>query len=335
MSENGRKKAMKQLKWKTVHVAISKKEFDKNFKFLDDAVALRSSKEGWPLMTTTGIYGPILPNQKVILTPGEGTGVAVIPDGKGDRSTLIDELKGLYEKTKLKTVRKANRTIVNAKWVSVVEGGSVPGLGGSSNVFGSTGSLFVKDPDLQLPVVHYTDPDYDKTLAFYGGKLLKPNTPFRMGIDKKAGFDKTLFGMEYDTRQPGYITGYELQPYAGGGLFVEVHAFPHIFLPRPDADGQVFCEAGVTLGRRIYEKLPQKLAADKRHKFDEENPQYSFSTFRIPSDGSAIAIMPFAIHNDSFTRGKLTVYLADTFADTVALRSSAPYQNIFLHDVKE
>ncbi len=71
------RKEMQQLKWKTVHVAISKEDFDENFTFLNTAVALRSSKEDWPLMTTTGIYGPIKPGQKVILTPGEGAGVAV------------------------------------------------------------------------------------------------------------------------------------------------------------------------------------------------------------------------------------------------------------------
>lgn len=332
MNNSQIKKAMSQPRWKTVDVAISKKELRENFDFLNKAVVVRPDKEGWPLMTTTGIYGPILKNQKVILTPGEGTGVAVIPEGKKAGKSLIDELIGLYNKTKLKNIPEQNRTLVNAKWVSAADGGSIPMLGSSSNVFGETGSLLVKDLNLNIPVLDHTNPDYHQTLAFYGGKLLKPNEPFKMGIDKKAGFDMTLFGMEYDTKQPGYIRDYELQPYAGGGLFVEVHPFPHIFLPKPDENGEVFCEAGITLGRRIFEKEPKNLPKENRHKFDEERPMYSFTTFRIPSDGSAISIMPFAIHNDSFTRGKLTVYLANTPADTVALRSSAPYQNIFLKD---
>ena len=39
-------KDMKQLKWSTVHVAISDKDLKEYFKFLNDAVVLRPSREG-------------------------------------------------------------------------------------------------------------------------------------------------------------------------------------------------------------------------------------------------------------------------------------------------
>jgi hypothetical protein len=61
--------------------------------------------------------------------------------------------------------------------------------------------------------------------------------------------------------------------------------------------------------------------------------QFRFTTFRIPAGGSAIAILPGTIHNDSFTNGKLTVFVADVTednVDTVALRETAPFVGISL-----
>src|ERR1700759_4458640 len=67
-------------KWQTVEIKISEQDLEDNIDFLDDAVFLRASSERVPLMTTTGIYGPIKPFNKVALTPGEGTGVSVIEE---------------------------------------------------------------------------------------------------------------------------------------------------------------------------------------------------------------------------------------------------------------
>jgi hypothetical protein len=69
--------------------------------------------------------------------------------------------------------------------------------------------------------------------------------------DFLIGFDKILFGMEYNTSLPDYIRNYAMSPFGGGGLFVEHHPFPHIFMPKPNKDGQVFCEAKVTLGHKV------------------------------------------------------------------------------------
>jgi hypothetical protein len=51
--------------------------------------------------------------------------------------------------------------------------------------------------------------------------------------------------------------------------------------------------------------------------------------FEIPLDGSALAIRPRCIHNDSFTQGAQTVFLANTPANTVALRHSMPITNMY------
>ena len=82
-------------------------------------------------------------------------------------------------------------------------------------------------PDIDFPVIESHDPLFDETLKYYGAKLLQPGEAFNMG------YDKPIFGMEYDTRLPGYIQDYVMQDFGGGGLFVEHHPFPHIWFPNP------------------------------------------------------------------------------------------------------
>ncbi|WP_417450484.1 hypothetical protein [Kordiimonas sp.] len=307
---------MRQVRWRTVNVKVSDAFLKEHFTFLNTAVVLRSGREGVPLMTTSGIFGAIEPGQKVRLTPGEGAGVEVLEEKCAGRS-LIDELEEKYHTHT--SVREGSAVCVNAKWISVKDGGAIPGLGGSANVFGGTGSLLVNDPMLQFPVLDTTHPHYEETLAYYGGKLLKPREKFFMG------FDEILYGMQYDGRLPDYISGYALQPFGGGGLFVEHHPFPHIFLPQPAMDGQPATSSKILLGRLI----------EDAHKHQPYVPAYHFTIFRVPADGSALTIRPNTIHNDSFTSGPETVYLADTPANTVALRQTAPYQNLMAVDVDD
>jgi len=299
-----------QRKWQTVEVKITPADLVKNIRFLNDAVVLRQSPEGVPLMTTTAIYGPIRPGMKVTLNPWEGTGVRVIEENCIEES-LIKKLEDLERKAS--KPKAANAVTVRANWVSSKDGGMVPSLDEAANVFGNTGSLYVNEKAVILPVLDVTHPDYHQTLAFYGGKLLMPDEEFCMG------FDKILFGMEYNTVLPDYIRNYAMSPFGGGGMFVEHHPFPHIFLPRPTKKGEVFCEAKVTLGHKV--KNPK-----------DKIPKVIFTTFRVPSDGSAIAIKPSAIHNDSFTNGRLAVFVANTAADTVAFRETSPFKNISVKD---
>jgi hypothetical protein len=309
-NEEDIKKILAQPKWQTVEIAISDKDLVDNIEFLDDAVVLRCSAEGVPLMTTTAIYGPINPGDKVMLTPGQGTGVTVVEHNyTGDRLiTKLEELQRAAPQPK-----KGNSITVNANWVSSKDGGALPNLDASANVFGSTGSLYVNDPSVTLPVLDVTHPDYHQTLAFYAGKLLQPREEFFMG------FNLVLFGVEYDTSLPDYITDYAMSPSGGGGLFVEHHPFPHIFMPKPTVHGEEFCEARVTLGRKVENSDPAK-------------PQFTFTTFKVPSDGSALVIKPDTIHNDSFTNGRLAVFVANTAADTVAFRETAPFKAINIKD---
>jgi hypothetical protein len=304
-------KIIKQRKWKTVESKITPQDLAKYILFLNDAVVIRQSPEGIPLMTTTAIYGPIRPGTKVALNPDEGTGVRVIAENCTEEP-LIKQLQDL--ESKAPEPKPGNAVTVHANWVSSKDGGMVPSLDEAANVFGSTGSLYVNDKTVTLPVLDVNDPDYDETLAFYGGKLLRPNEGFFMG------FNLVLFGMEYNTSLPDYIRNYALSPQGGGGLFVEHHPFPHIFMPKPTSkNGEVFCEAKVTLGHKV--KNPK-----------DNIPQIMFTTFRVPSDGSALVIKPSAIHNDSFTNGRLAVFVANTPADTVAFRETSPFKSIGVKD---
>jgi len=311
-SEEDLKKILEQPKWETVEIHITHADLLENIEFLNDAVVLRKSAQGVPLMTTTAIYGPIRPSTKVALTPGKGTGVRVVDDYCTDES-LIKQLIDL--ESQAAEPQKGNAVTVHANWVSSKDGGMLPNLDPSANVFGSTGSLYVNDKAVVLPVLDVNHPDYHQTLAFYGGRLLAPEEEFCMG------FNKILFGVEYNTSFPDYIIDYAMSPTGGGGLFVEHHPFPHIFLPRPTEHGEIFCEAKVTLGHKVVNPA-------------DNIPQFMFTTFRVPSDGSALAIKPSAIHNDSFTNGRLAVFVANTAADTVAFRETSPFKNISVVDTK-
>ncbi|CAM1340051.1 hypothetical protein [Tenacibaculum amylolyticum] len=328
-SEEQMKEIMNERRWQYVDVGITDKVLKDNFNFLNDAVVIRSGAEGIPLMTTTGIYGPIAPYQKVRLEQGKGKGavVKVIHNYVEERS-LLDELK--ERRIHAKTPKKENVIKVQAKWVSGKDGGGLSNVGGSANVFGATGSLLVNETEIDFPVLDIHHKDFDETLAYYGAKILQPNESFNMG------FDKPLFGMEYDTSLPGYIQDYVMKSYGGGGLFVEHHPFPHIWFPNPNENERDTNICRVLLGRIIESKEEQE--RDNRESWAEnrcperhgnkKQPEYHFTVFRFPSDGHAIAVDECCIHNDSFCNGKQVVFLANTDANTVALRETAPFQNI-------
>lgn len=319
-------KILNERRWQNVKKKPNNDILERHFGFLNDAVVTRSGAEGIPLMTTTGIYGPILKNQTVRLNQSTASVVEVIPHQLPGKDSLLAELKKLKKRAKIPM--ENNSVIVQAKWISGKDGGGLPSVGSSSNVFGSTGSLLVNETDIDFPVLDIYHPDFEATLRYYGAKLLKPSEPFYMG------FDKPLFGMEYDTRNPGYLQDYVMKSYGGGGLFVEHHPFPHIWFPNPDEAEKEANINRILLGRIIpkNEKQNKKINKDENRcleiEGDPKKPEYHFTVFRIPSDGHALAVDECSIHNDSFCNGKQVVFLADTLANTVALRETAPFKNI-------
>jgi hypothetical protein len=97
-------------------------------------------------------------------------------------------------------------------------------------------------------------------------------------------------------------------------------------------------DLGVLLGRIIPENGEQAKEQKADYLCDgksctliegeKKNPQYRFTLFEIPQDGSAVAVDECTIHNDSFCNGKQVVFIADTAAITVALRETSPFKNI-------
>ncbi len=331
ISPKEREKILKERKWQYVKKRPDKRILDTYFEFLNDAVVIRSGAEGIPLMTTTGIYGPIKEGQTVQLHLGEDSVVSVVADKPNKKDSLLEELKKL--KKNAKPPKKDTSVVVQAKWVSGKDGGGLPSVGASSNVFGATGSLLVNETNVDFPVLDIDHKDFHETLHYYGAKLLKPKESFYMG------FDKPLFGMEYDTSLPGYIKDYVMKSYGGGGLFVEHHPFPHIWFPNPNKEERETNICRILLGRIIPKNKKEN---EKINKYEnkcleiegnQEKPEYHFTVFRIPSDGHAIAVDECSIHNDSFCNGKQVVFLADTSANTVALRETAPFKNLRITEI--
>jgi hypothetical protein len=327
-----REQLLAEPRWQYAKDQVDPDVLKENFNFLNQGVVIRGNAEGIPLMKTTGIYGPIGEHDTVQLHQGVDrtvTLVSTVPE-KDESKHLLNQLK------KLKATSRAPEpdlcAKVHAKWVSGEDGGRLPNVGNSANVFGTTGSLLINDTEIVFPEIDTTHPKFHDTLAYYGAKLLKPKEEFYMG------YGKPIFGMEYDTSLPGYIQDYVMKPYGGGGLFVEHHPFPHIWFPNPTASEKDTNICRVLLGRIIPEDEEQydEQVADYICEDDEcflitgnqSNPEYRFTVFHIPLDGSALAVDECTIHNDSFCNGKQVVFLANTKANTVALRETAPFENL-------
>ena len=67
-------------------------------------------------------------------------------------------------------LKKENAIAVQAKWVSGKEGGGLPQVGSSANVFGVAGALLVNETEVDFPVMDIDDKDFNATLAYYGAK---------------------------------------------------------------------------------------------------------------------------------------------------------------------
>jgi hypothetical protein len=319
-----RKEQMGEVRWKNVTKGVSCLDLDNNFEFLNAAVLNRSVGESL-LLTTTGLFGPIR----------SGTCVHLDADSDADSNSknmviqsenaptipeldLITRLNNLHNERTGKPPTEANALPVNAYWNAAVDGAGITGLDDAANVFGSTGQLICDVDELKFPLLSQKHPNFIETLHYYGGTLLGPKEEFALG------FSQDLWGIQYDQKQPEYITKYQFGPTKGGGLFVEHHPFPHIWLPANSKDS-VF--GGKTVSRIL---LGRRLDSNNEDGYYRtvKTQQFHFTMFEIPLDGSALAIRPQCIHNDSFTQGAQTVFLANTPANTVALRHGMPITKI-------
>ncbi|TMP29112.1 hypothetical protein CWB99_10105 [Pseudoalteromonas rubra] len=320
-----RTRQMEEQRWKFVRQGVSDEDLNNNFEFLNGAVLNREAKEQL-LQTTTGLFGPIRtgtivhldPNADNLVVPSERA--PLNPDGD-----LITRLNQYHHDRTGKPPGAENALAVSGFWTAATDGAGIAGLDGASNVFGSTGQLILnpacagESVELKFPLLQFGSTEqerntYLETLAYYGGTLLEPGEMFELG------FTQDLWGIQYDQKLPEYVTEYEFSPIKGGGLFVEHHPFPHIWLPATGVD-PAFNEPTVSrilLGRRL-----DNTREDGYYR-TVTTEQFHFTVFEVPNNGSALAIRPQCIHNDSFTKGAQTVFLGNTAANTVALRQSMP-----------
>ena len=313
-----RSQQMSEVRWDNIKQGVSNQDLDNNFEFLNAAVLNRSADDEL-LLTTTGLFGPIRSGTIVSLDVSSNNLVV-----QSDRApmnpeaTLIHQLNSLHDERTGKPPAASHALEVNGYWTAAVDGAGIV-TDKSANVFGSTGQLICETDELNFPLLKFgssesSQAEYLETLAYFGGTLIKPNEEFALG------FDQDLWGIQYDQKLPQYITEYQFAANKAGGLFVEHHPFPHIWLPAQNED-PVFkrkTTSRILLGRRL----------DSTHEdpyFRTVNTQkYHFTMFEVPADGHALAIRPQCIHNDSFTDGAQTVFLGNTPANTVALRHSMP-----------
>ncbi|CAH9060199.1 hypothetical protein PSECIP111951_02232 [Pseudoalteromonas holothuriae] len=318
-----RDRQMCEPRWANVVQGVSNQDLNNNFEFLNNAVLNRSADKEL-LLTTTGLFGPIRSGTLVHLDNQASNFVVQNKRGPmNPEADLITRLNRLHNERTGLPPSKECALCVSGFWSAVTDGAGINGLDGSANVFGSTGQLICDVDELSFPLLTYgstpkSQQTYLDTLAYFGGILLAPKEEFALG------FNQDLWGIQYDQKLPQYITDYQFSATKAGGLFVEHHPFPHIWLPAQGKD-RVFGNHTVSrilLGRRL----------DSTHEDDYyrtvTTQQYHFSMFEIPLDGSALAIRPQCIHNDSFTEGAQTVFLANTPANTVALRHSTPIKKM-------
>jgi hypothetical protein len=322
-------------RWLYARDQVDKEILEKNFDFLNSAVVIRSDAQGIPQMTTNAVYGPIGVNDTVSLQIDLNQTVKYHShEPVGDTSKhLLNQLK--ERKRHARAPEPEHCAKVQAKWVSGKDGGALPSVGKSANVFGATGSLYINEPFLDFPVVRIDHPKFDEISAYYGAKLLTPGEPFYMG------YNKEIFGLEYVTSLPGYIQDYVMEEWGGGGLFVEHHPFPHIWFPNPSEGEERSNICRVLLGRIVPENGEQLKEQELDYLCNEnecilidgkkDNPTYRFTIFEIPTDGYALAVDECTIHNDSFCNGKQVVFIADTNANTVALRETKAFKNVRIH----
>ena len=115
-----------------------------------------------------------------------------------------------------------------------------------------------------------------ETVAYYNCKLIDKNETFFINSEN----DLALFDMEISSN---YIKDYIMDEMYGGGIYLEYHDFPHIYIPTDEMS------AG-------YIMLAKKI----------QNNRYDVSAFKIPS-GKALYIGSNVIHNDCFLNGNYHV----------------------------
>ncbi len=176
--------------------------------------------------------------------------------------------------------------------------------GRDASVFGGLGVLLVP-PDfsyINIPKMNAlaVDPAF---LKKYGAELIPLEQPVTLEAVNEPELEN-LYLVQYDFDKD-YIDQYVMKMSGGGGLFVEIHPFPHVFTPLSEHSGGALI-LGKALGKR----------------------EFTFASFEIPY-GYTMKIDSNVIHGDSFFVGPYAIALTDTeLADSVIFRQETTNRDI-------
>ncbi len=164
----------------------------------------------------------------------------------------------------------------------------------NASVFGKLGVLAIPSYIRKVSIPKMNALAVPKAfLEKYGAELISSDQPVQIEPASDESL-KTLYLVEYHFHKK-YVEQYALK--TGGGLFVEKHPFPQIFMPLPPQ-----CSGALILG---IETGPH---------------QFSFASFEI-AFGFTMKIKSMTIHGDSFFVGPYAIALTDTeLADSVLFR---------------
>lgn len=92
-----REKILEQPKWKYCRYQVDPRVLEEHFDFLNQGVVIRGDAQGVPLMTTTGIYGPIHPDDTVTLhqDPMRTVHIDSLEKVEESQQTFVEPIEGL------------------------------------------------------------------------------------------------------------------------------------------------------------------------------------------------------------------------------------------------
>ncbi|HHS8319960.1 TPA: hypothetical protein ACTUN8_000032 [Legionella anisa] len=159
--------------------------------------------------------------------------------------------------------------------------------GGDASVFGNLGVLAISKDVRFVDIPKMNALAVPKSfLKKYGAELIALHQSFK--LDDVAHEElKSLFLVEYIWDQE-YIEEYALNPRGGGGVFVETHPFPHVFIPLSPK-----CGGALILG------------------IDRSDGYFDFASFEIPF-GYTMKVGSNVIHSDAFFVGPYAISLTQT-----------------------
>jgi len=185
---------------------------------------------------------------------------------------------------------KPQELIIDALWNNKTQ--EIALTGNDANVFGDLGVLLITPHQgiVHIPVMNALAIP-GEFLQKYGAALIPLDEPF---VFDTVLHDLYLIHYDFDK---DYIDQYVMHPNGGGGLFVETHPFPHLFIPLAQNCGGALI-LGVTCG----------------------DGQFAFAAFSIPY-GFTLKIAAHVIHSDCFFVGPYAIALKMTEdADTVIFK---------------